>query len=57
MKMNNITQRKKKYMEPLIATVILDNEISLSLESSPPEGPDEGIAELQDWNRQSEYLI
>jgi hypothetical protein len=57
MKANNIIQSKKTYIQPLIDTVILDNEISLSLQSSPPEGPDEGMAELRDWNRQSEYLI
>jgi len=32
---------KKKYIVPLLELVILDNEISLALESLPPEGPEE----------------
>ena len=30
---------KKKYISPLIEWIPLDNEISLALESTPPEGP------------------
>ena len=33
---------KQKYNTPTIELVELDNEISLTLESAPPEGPDEG---------------
>jgi hypothetical protein len=38
-----ITKRmeKKKYIKPRIEIIFLDNEISLSLESSPPVGPGE----------------
>lgn len=32
---------KKKYNVPLMERVILDNEISLALESLPPDGPNE----------------
>jgi hypothetical protein len=32
---------KKKYNSPVIELIILDNEISLALESSPPFGPGE----------------
>jgi len=32
---------KKKYIVPLMECVKLDNEISLALESLPPEGPGE----------------
>lgn len=32
---------KKKYIAPNIEIIFLDNEISLALQSSPPEGPDE----------------
>ncbi len=32
---------KKTYSIPQIELVVLDNEISLALESSPPTGPDE----------------
>jgi hypothetical protein len=34
-------ETKKKYIVPNIESILLDNEISLSLES-PPVGPDEG---------------
>jgi hypothetical protein len=33
---------KSKYSSPEIEFIQLDNEISLALESSPPEGPEEG---------------
>jgi hypothetical protein len=32
---------KKKYIIPTIELIILDNEISLALNSTPPEGPEE----------------
>jgi hypothetical protein len=32
---------KKKYKTPRIEIIFLDNEISLELESTPPEGPNE----------------
>lgn len=35
--------QKKKYLSPDIQCVLLDNSISLALESSPPEGPYEVI--------------
>jgi hypothetical protein len=42
--MNNLDIKieKRIYNCPVIVCVILDNEISLSLESTPPDGPDEG---------------
>lgn len=33
---------KMRYFAPKIEKIILDNEISLVLESSPPIGPEEG---------------
>ena len=36
-----ILMEKKKYISPRIEWIPLDNEISLALESSPPEGPGE----------------
>ncbi len=33
---------KKKYFAPFVELIVLDNEISLALESTPPLGPDEG---------------
>ena len=37
-------ETKKKYIAPRIEWIPLDNEISLALESSPPEGPNEGAS-------------
>lgn len=34
---------KKKYISPVIELIILDNEISLALESNPPAGPNESV--------------
>jgi len=34
--------KKKKYIQPNITCVELDNAISLALQSLPPDGPDEG---------------
>lgn len=34
-------ETKKTYITPQVEIVELDNEISLALESSPPEGPNE----------------
>jgi hypothetical protein len=34
---------KTLYINPCIEIIYLDNEISLALQSSPPEGPDEGF--------------
>lgn len=36
-----IMLQQRIYSTPVIERVILDNEISLALESSPPVGPDE----------------
>lgn len=35
---------KRMYKRPEIVCVELDNEITLALESSPPEGPGEGAS-------------
>ena len=35
------TMEKKKYITPRIEWIPLDSEISLSLESNPPTGPEE----------------
>lgn len=43
--MNTITKSKKrKYTCPNIVCIELDNDISLALESSPPEGPGETVS-------------
>lgn len=40
--------QKCTYIEPRIVLIKLDNEISLTLESTPPVGPDEGFLEVPD---------
>jgi len=35
---------KRIYLNPTIELIKLDNEISLALESFPPEGPEEGLS-------------
>jgi hypothetical protein len=42
--MNNQNKDKRVYAAPLIDRILLDNEISLILESDPPFGPDESIS-------------
>ena len=45
------TENRKDYSEPKIERIVLDNEISLALESIPPVGPFEGYvpdASVQD---------
>ena len=39
--MNNINKNKYPYISPIVEIVKLDNEISLQLESLPPDGPGE----------------
>jgi len=38
---------KKKYIAPRIEWILLDNEISLALASSPPAGPSETLNSIQ----------
>jgi len=39
-KIDIITQ-KREYIKPQLECIVLDNEIALALESTPPVGPDE----------------
>ncbi len=41
MKTNSPFEQKKSYTTPRFTLIVLDNEISLQLESAPPVGPDE----------------
>ncbi len=50
-------ETKKKYTAPEIELVELDNEISLALESSPPEGPDETYNNVQSPFKQDAYIV
>ena len=44
MKTSEKMKEKRMYSIPEIQSIKLDNEISLALESSPPEGPGEGTS-------------
>ena len=48
--MDNI-QEKRVYLKPRIDYVLLDNEISLILESAPPVGPDESYNKMPEFMR------
>ncbi len=48
------TIEKKMYVVPEIDIVVLDNEISLALES-PPAGPDEGINTTPNYFNNNPY--
>lgn len=41
--MENRKTDKRVYMQPEVETILLDNEISLALESDAPVGPGEGM--------------
>lgn len=41
MKENTSFKQKKSYITPQFTLIVLDNEISLQLESAPPVGPNE----------------
>lgn len=41
MNTTNIITNKRSYFPPIVEKIVLDNEISLALESSPPVGPNE----------------
>ena len=45
---NKITE-KRSYFPPIVEMIELDNEISLALESSPPEGPNEVFNQKPDY--------
>jgi hypothetical protein len=40
---------KKIYIEPQIELVKLDNDISLALDSAPPEGPGENLSKAPEY--------
>ena len=41
MKTINNNTAKRIYLQPQVECIMLDNEISLALESAPPAGPEE----------------
>lgn len=52
--MNSIIE-KRIYFHPQIVHVKLDNEISLALESAPPEGPDEVMNRATDFQNNDPF--
>ncbi len=49
MNTKNKSTEKRNYSTPLIERVILDNEISLQLESTPPPAPGEGYLKTPEY--------
>jgi hypothetical protein len=47
MKPQNIV--KKEYSTPVIDKIKLDNEVSLTLDSTPPTGPNEGYLKAPEY--------
>jgi len=46
------------YTSPKIEIILLESEISLQMQSSPPEGPEEGIGLNQyNFNKQEPGLV
>jgi hypothetical protein len=43
------------YCSPKIERIMLDNNISLAMESSPPEGPDEVLRMQQEYFNPNSY--
>lgn len=48
---------KKIYIAPCIEIVLLDNEISLALESAPPAGPEETLNSVQSPFKEVKGLV
>jgi hypothetical protein len=48
---------RKIYQKPVIQTVSLDFEISLSLQSIPPFGPDEYSSIVGQWNNTNDVIV
>ena len=56
MKTIEIKSVKKTYNSPEIIYIELDNEISLALESIPPEGPGEGATWVSEYMEDDPFL-
>jgi hypothetical protein len=48
---------KKKYNAPQVELILIDNEISLALASSPPAGPSETFNNVQSPFKQESGLV
>jgi hypothetical protein len=48
-------KKQRMYTTPKIEKIVLDNEISLALQSAPPTGPDEGISKVYEYFNNDPY--
>jgi hypothetical protein len=48
---------RKKYLQPTIVKIELDNEISLALQSEPPALPGESLLKAPDYFNNDPYKI
>ncbi len=48
---------KKIYTAPQLELILIDNEISLALESAPPAGPSETLNSVQNPFKQETSLV
>jgi len=55
--MNTIYKVRRTYLAPVIEKVILDNEISLALESIPPGGPNEGLLNTPEYLKNDPFNV
>jgi len=46
---------KKKYIAPALEIIFVDNEISLALESSPPDGPGESTMNSENYFKNNPF--
>jgi len=45
------------YTSPNIEIILLDNEISLQMQSMPPQGPEEGLSNIQLQYKEETVLV
>ena len=55
--MNIQNIEKREYTAPAIEQILLDNEISLALESTPPAGPNEGYLKAPEYMNSDPYKL
>lgn len=53
----NIDNNKLKYIVPKVDRIDIDKEISLVLESAPPEGPNEEYSQLLEFTKGNLFKI
>jgi hypothetical protein len=46
---------KKEYIVPAFETIFVDNEISLALESTPPDGPGEFTMNVENYFKNNPF--